>query len=100
MTQVIGRDARAVPHPPLVLDETPVAPRAARSRPLVLLVDDIEDCRDVYGQFLRHTGYEVVEAADGSEALAMAKALAPDAIVMDLWMPHLDGWESIRQLKA
>ena len=100
MTQVIGRDARTVPHPPLVLDETPASPRAARSRPLVLLVDDIEDCRDVYGQFLRHTGYEVVEAADGSEALAMAKALAPDAIVMDLWMPHLDGWESIRRLKA
>jgi CheY-like chemotaxis protein len=63
-------------------------------------VDDIEDCRDVYGQFLRHTGYEVVEAADGNEALVMATTLAPDAIVMDLWMPHLDGWESIRRLKA
>ena len=100
MTQVIGRDARP-PSPllPLPVDDPP-AVKAPRSRPLVLLVDDIEDCRDVYGQFLRHTGYEVVEAADGSEALAMAKALAPDAIVMDLWMPHLDGWESIRRLKA
>jgi two-component system, cell cycle response regulator DivK len=67
---------------------------------MVLLVDDIEDCRDVYGQFLRHTGYEVVEASDGHEALAKAAALRPDAIVMDLWMPHLDGWESIRRLKA
>jgi CheY-like chemotaxis protein len=100
MTEVIGRDARPVPLSPLVLGDPPAAVKAPRARPLVLLVDDIEDCRDVYGQFLRHTGYEVVEAADGNEALAKAKALAPDAIVMDLWMPHLDGWESIRRLKA
>jgi CheY-like chemotaxis protein len=100
MTQVIGRDARAAPHVPLPLDEDTAPARKPRTRPLVLLVDDIEDCRDVYGQFLRHTGYEVVEASDGSEALVMATTLAPDAIVMDLWMPHLDGWESIRRLKA
>ena len=101
MTQVIGRDAHAAaPHPPIALDDGAPPARKPRTRPLVLLVDDIEDCRDVYGQFLRHTGYEVVEASDGSEALVMATTLAPDAIVMDLWMPHLDGWESIRRLKA
>jgi len=101
MTQVIGRDARAdAPHPPIALDDEAAPARTPRTRPLVLLVDDIEDCRDVYGQFLRHTGYEVVEASDGNEALAKATTLAPDAIVMDLWMPHLDGWESIRRLKA
>ena len=100
MTDLAGRDARAVPLPPFALD-APAAPvRSPRGRPLVLLVDDIEDCRDVYGQFLRYTGYEVVEATDGNEALATALRLAPDAIVMDLWLPHLDGWESIRQLKA
>ncbi|HEV7502782.1 MAG TPA: response regulator [Vicinamibacteria bacterium] len=73
---------------------------ASPRRPVVLLVDDIEDCRDVYGQYLRHTGYEVVEAADGQEALAKVDVRVPDVIVMDLWMPHLDGWESIRRLKA
>ena len=99
MSQVISRDARSVPPPPAAFDEA-AAPATARTRPLVLLVDDVEDCRDVYGQFLRHTGYEVVEASDGSEALVKAASLAPDAIVMDLWMPHLDGWESIRRLKA
>lgn len=42
----------------------------------------------------------MVGAADGNEALALAAAVSPDAIVMDLWMPHLDGWEGIRRLKA
>lgn len=101
MAQVSGRPTphRLPPPPPLLSDGTEGA-SPSRTRPVVLLVDDIEDCRDVYGQFLRHAGYEVVEAADGYEALAKAAALLPDAIVMDLWMPHLDGWESIRQLKA
>lgn len=100
MPHVSGRDFRSGPsHVPFSLGE--IAPAdAPRPRPMVLLVDDIEDCRDVYGQFLRHTGYDVVEACDGDEALAKATALRPDAIVMDLWMPHLDGWESIRRLKA
>jgi CheY-like chemotaxis protein len=95
-----GRDARMVPSHSFALDSPPTPARSPRSRPLILLVDDIEDCRDVYGQFLRFTGYEVVEATDGNEALATAVRLAPDAIVMDLWLPHLDGWESIRRLKA
>jgi two-component system, cell cycle response regulator DivK len=101
MPQVSGRDFGSGPaHIPFPLDASDPAEQASRQRPMVLLVDDIEDCRDVYGQFLRHTGYEVVEASDGKEALAKATALRPDAIVMDLWMPHLDGWESIRRLKA
>jgi two-component system, cell cycle response regulator DivK len=100
MSQVSGRDFRSGPPQfPFPAQDSP-GEKPARARPIVLLVDDIEDCRDVYGQFLRHTGYEVVEACDGEEALAKATALAPDAIVMDLWMPHLDGWESIRRLKA
>jgi two-component system cell cycle response regulator DivK len=100
MSQVSGRDFRSgPPQIPFPMDDSP-GETPARARPIVLLVDDIEDCRDVYGQFLRHTGYEVVEASDGEEALAKAATLNPDAIVMDLWMPHLDGWESIRRLKA
>lgn len=100
MDRLIGREVPSGP----ALAPFPWADHAGerveQRRPVVLLVDDIEDCRDVYGQFLRHTGYEVVEAADGREALAKVATFRPDVIVMDLWMPHLDGWESIRQLKA
>jgi CheY-like chemotaxis protein len=101
MTQLSGRHSRPVsPRPPPPLEDPSAAGPEPRPRPIVLLVDDIEDCRDVYGQFLRYAGYDVVEAVDGREALAEAVAVRPDVIVMDLWMPHLDGWESIRRLKA
>jgi two-component system cell cycle response regulator DivK len=68
--------------------------------PLALLVDDMFCSRDMYGEILRFGGYSVVEAADGEAGLAAAFAQRPDVVVMDLCMPHMDGWEAIRQLKA
>lgn len=67
--------------------------------PLVLLVDDYADNRDVYAQFLLFAGVRVEEAEDGYQALAKAFALRPDVIVMDLALPGLDGWEATRRLK-
>jgi CheY-like chemotaxis protein len=67
--------------------------------PLILLVDDFEDNRSLYAEFLSYQGYRVVEAADGLEALERAFALLPDLIVMDLSLPGLDGWEATRRLK-
>lgn len=49
---------------------------------------------------LRADGYDVVEAADGEEALALARADPPDLIVLDKVMPKLDGFEVVRQLRA
>jgi two-component system, cell cycle response regulator DivK len=66
---------------------------------LILVVDDFEDNREIYTQFLRFNGYRVAEAADGVDALAKAAALHPDLIVMDLSLPRLDGWEATRRLK-
>jgi two-component system cell cycle response regulator DivK len=100
MEQASGRDVGAGRPRSSIAPQDGLRDRASAARPVVLLVDDIEDCRDVYGQFLAHAGYRVVEAADGQEALVKAVSLRPDVIVMDLWMPHLDGWESIRRLKA
>lgn len=67
---------------------------------LVLLVDDAADNRAVYGELLRASGYRVAEAADGREAIARGRELAPDIVVMDLSLPLLDGWAAIRALKG
>ena len=67
--------------------------------PLILVVDDFEDNREMYTQYLRFNGYRVAEAVDGLDALTKAAALRPDLIVMDLSLPRLDGWEATRRLK-
>jgi two-component system, cell cycle response regulator DivK len=68
--------------------------------PLVLVVDDFPDNRDMYMQYLEFSGLRVAEAQNGHEALEQAFALLPDLIVMDLSLPGLDGWEATRRLKA
>jgi two-component system, cell cycle response regulator DivK len=68
--------------------------------PLILIVDDFQDNREMYAMYLTHSGLKVAEAADGDEALAQAFQLLPDLIVMDLSLPGLDGWEATRRLKA
>src|SRR5438309_6787730 len=72
---------------------TPVAAKA----PLILVVDDFADNREMYSQFLSFSGYRVAEAQNGHEALEKAFQLAPDLIVMDLSLPGLDGWEATRR---
>lgn len=71
-----------------------------RKTPLLLLVDDAEDNRDIYGQYLRFLGYEVEEAIDGRDALEKVLALQPDLVVIDLSLPSIDGREATRRLKA
>jgi CheY-like chemotaxis protein len=66
----------------------------------VLVVDDSADARDLYGEYLSANGFRVVTAEDGEEALRAARAEWPAAIVMDLAMPRMDGWEAIRRLRA
>jgi two-component system, cell cycle response regulator DivK len=65
----------------------------------LLLVDDAEDIRRMYQDFLESKGVRVVTAADGLAALDAVGYESPDAIVLDLAMPKMDGWEVIRHLK-
>jgi two-component system cell cycle response regulator DivK len=67
--------------------------------PLVLVVDDMSDMRDLYSFYLRYMGMRAESAADGLEALVKARELKPDLIVMDLMMPGITGIEAIRRLK-
>jgi len=69
-------------------------------RPRVLLVDDYPDAREMYTEYLEFSGFEVVEAENGMEALQRAVDANPDIILMDLSLPVMDGWEATRRLKA
>jgi CheY-like chemotaxis protein len=69
-------------------------------RPRVLLVDDYPDAREMYAEYLEFSGFEVVEAENGMEALQRAVEASPDIILMDLSLPVMDGWEATRRLKA
>src|ERR671922_2008649 len=68
--------------------------------PLVLVVDDYQDAREMYAEYLKQSGFRVEEARTGIEAVAKAQAVKPDCILMDLSLPGIDGWEATRQLKA
>ena len=68
-------------------------------QPLVLVVDDYADAREMYCEYLQLSGFRVTEASDGAEALAQAFAQIPDVVLMDLSLPTMDGVEATRQLK-
>jgi two-component system, cell cycle response regulator DivK len=74
--------------------------KTAAPRPRVLLVDDYPDAREMYSEYLQYSGFDVVEAGNGMEALQRAAESAPDIILMDLSLPVMDGWEATRRLKA
>lgn len=65
----------------------------------ILIVDDVEDSREMYAEYLRFKGYLVETATDGRHGLARALDMAPDTIVLDLTMPGIDGLEALRQLR-
>ncbi len=68
-------------------------------KPLILVVDDYEDAREMYVEFLQASGFRVAEARDGTQSLQKAQELLPDVVLMDLALPDMDGWEVTRRLK-
>lgn len=81
----------------------PVSPDAApdlSTAPLVLVVEDYQDAREMYVEYLKFSGFRVAEARNGIEALDRAFELHPDVILMDLALPRMDGWEATRRLKT
>lgn len=75
-------------------------PPAEGDKPLVLVVDDYQDAREMYAEYLEFSGFRVAQATNGAEALEQAFALRPDIILMDLSLPVIDGWEATRRLKG
>jgi CheY-like chemotaxis protein len=80
-------------------DQTPVRVILRKTdHPMILVVDDEMDAREMYSQYLKSKGCDVYEATDGADAVKKAADLWPNVIVMDLAMPKMDGWEAIRRL--
>jgi two-component system cell cycle response regulator DivK len=66
----------------------------------ILIVEDSEDIRKMYGLYLSQKGYRVSEAHSGEEGLEKAFGFGPDLVVLDLWLPKISGWEVLRRLKS
>ena len=66
----------------------------------ILIVDDEESNRSLFTRFLAKNGYAAVEAEDGETALAVVEREKPDAVLLDVMMPKLDGYEVCRRLKG
>ena len=70
-----------------------------RTQPLVLVVEDYQDAREMYAAYLQFSGFAVAEAANGVEAIEKTHELLPDIVLMDLALPRMDGWDATRRLK-
>jgi two-component system cell cycle response regulator DivK len=66
----------------------------------ILVVEDDQDNREMVIKVLKHNGYQAVEAVNGREAVTKARAENPDLILLDLYIPKMDGYEVTRRLKA
>jgi len=70
------------------------------ARGKVLVVDDEEYIQHILNFSFGAEGYEVITAADGEEAVTVARSEKPDIIVLDIMMPKMDGYEACKQIKA
>jgi DNA-binding response OmpR family regulator len=73
---------------------------ADRPQPVVLAADDDEDILELIAFRLERSGYTVLRARDGEEALRIAREAKPDLAVLDVMMPKLDGFDLTRRLRA
>lgn len=73
-------------------------PRARRTT--VLVVEDSPEGRDIYTTALEAAGFDVAQAADGAEGIRLATESTPDAVVMNVAMPHVNGVDAVEILKA
>jgi two-component system, OmpR family, alkaline phosphatase synthesis response regulator PhoP len=85
----------------------PPAVRRIRTRagkggrvPTVLVVDDEQEIASLLQSYLERDGHRVIVAADGEAALRAVEAASPDLVILDLMLPHVDGWEVSRRIRA
>jgi CheY-like chemotaxis protein len=89
------------PAPPATTAGGPASVRDKATRPLsVFVVDDNEDAAQTLGVLLRECGHHVDVYTDPRSALEQARSGMPDVFVLDIGMPHIDGYELARRIRA
>jgi two-component system, cell cycle response regulator DivK len=83
-----------------LLGDIPAATDGASRRPLVLVVDDSSDNRDMAAMLLETAGFDTITAGNGLEGVIVAHYTRPAVVIMDIAMPVLDGVHAARLLKA
>lgn len=100
-SEAVARAETAEPAMPVIpAASAPVEPGAeAAGRPLVLVVDDEPDMQETLRALLEFGGFDVILAEDGQKGLAMAQARLPNAMILDIMLPKMDGFQVCRLLK-
>jgi signal transduction histidine kinase/DNA-binding response OmpR family regulator len=70
------------------------------SQPVVLVVDDDSQAREILSIYLKEANYHVEVAKDGAEALSVIEKLKPFAVILDIMLPRVDGWAVLKELKS
>lgn len=70
------------------------------AKPFIMIVDDNKITTKLLRRYIEAHGYEVVEAYDGIDCLEKFEERLPDAVILDVMMPRLDGYETVKRLKA
>ncbi len=83
----------------IVMDNMSVKETGREQPPTILLVEDFDDTRLMMNLWLTRSGYRVIEAESGEEAITLAEREHPDLIIMDLMMPGLNGLDATRRIR-
>jgi signal transduction histidine kinase/DNA-binding response OmpR family regulator len=99
-TVLLPRDLPSEPQIQVSLEPPVLASaRDSHKQKTVLIVDDDEGVRELLAFELKPHGLKILQASDGKKGLEVARAEKPDAILLDVLMPNLDGWQTLRALK-
>ena len=74
--------------------------KGVRVRPVILLVDDHDDAREMYCEYLEYQGFTCLTAADGEDALQIVRERLPDLVLLEASLPGRDGWDVTKIIKG